>query len=124
MPVVDDLLFAAPASVAAVVVIVRFGPHAAVTLIAGVVASLTSDPERGDRALAVLELLHPPCRRSRRKHVSPHMVPGSDVTHCDAEVVNPHDCASPGGVRSASRQRYAARPASVSGAGADRVATN
>lgn len=43
--------------VAAIFIALRFGPDAFVRLLAGTVAVLTRDKERGDRCLAVLRIL-------------------------------------------------------------------
>jgi hypothetical protein len=48
-------------------VIFRFGPVAVVTLIAGVIATLTRRNRRDERAMAVLTLLHTPTRRGARR---------------------------------------------------------
>ncbi|CAM3458610.1 hypothetical protein KIPE111705_09610 [Kibdelosporangium persicum] len=53
-----ELIAAVPVSIATVLLALRYGPFALVTLLAGVVAALTKQSGRGDRALAVLRLLH------------------------------------------------------------------
>ena len=50
-----------------VFVMVRYGPLAVVTLVAGVVAALTRHPDRARRAMRVLALLYPPAPRQRRR---------------------------------------------------------
>ncbi|CAM06245.1 hypothetical protein A8924_0068 [Saccharopolyspora erythraea NRRL 2338] len=56
MPVLVDVLVHAPLPIAAVVLLLRYGPSALLVTIAGVVAVLAVG-ERGDRALTVLRLL-------------------------------------------------------------------
>lgn len=52
-----DLANAAPVAVLVVFAVARWGPAAVMTLIAGVIAVLTRDQERGERALTVLRLM-------------------------------------------------------------------
>ncbi|WP_157357411.1 hypothetical protein [Amycolatopsis nigrescens] len=58
MSVFSEFLVSVPLSIAMIVVILRYAPTAVVTLVAGVVAALTSQTSRGERAVAVLQLLH------------------------------------------------------------------
>ena len=71
-----EFLVVAPMPAVTAAVALRYGPQALVTLIAGVVATLTGDARRGDRALAVLRLFHGRyvrmCRESRHP-VSPEV---------------------------------------------------
>jgi hypothetical protein len=52
-----ELFTAIPVSAVALFVLVRYTPNAVLTLLAGTVAVLSRDRERGRRALAVLRLL-------------------------------------------------------------------
>src|SRR5437899_2321526 len=65
-------LFSAPASLAVAALVLRHGPSAVVTLVAGVVAVLAPG-KRGDRALAVLRLLRaaPKATRCRERGEPP-----------------------------------------------------
>ena len=54
-----------PAVGVPVFVIVRFGPPGVVTLVAGMVAALARCPERAQRAMRVLALVHRPASRGR-----------------------------------------------------------
>lgn len=69
MSVPIDMLVAAPIPIGLLIVLLRGGPKAVLVLVAGLVALLTRDPARADRALAVLRLIHGPSRgrRSIRK---------------------------------------------------------
>lgn len=57
MSVFGEFVASAPLSIGTLVVILRYGPTAVVTLIAGAVAALTRHAKRGERAVAVLHLL-------------------------------------------------------------------
>jgi hypothetical protein len=57
LPAVVEPVVAVGGPVAAVAVVLRFGPDAVVRLLAGVVAVLTRDQERGKRCLEVLRVL-------------------------------------------------------------------
>lgn len=50
-------VLAAGGPVALVLVVLRFGPHALLRLLAGTVAVLTRDKDRGQRCLDVLHIL-------------------------------------------------------------------
>lgn len=65
-----DLLNTVSASAVLLVAVLRYGPAAVLTVLAGMVAVLTRDPERGKRALEVLWLLHRPPSRVRRGRVA------------------------------------------------------
>jgi hypothetical protein len=56
--------------VALVIVVLRFGPHAVLRLLAGVVVVLTRDEKRGQRCLDLLRIL-------RNRDQSPPSLPGS-----------------------------------------------
>lgn len=63
-----ELLTGAPAPVLITLLAFVFGPTAVLTLLAGVVAVLTDDSERGRRAIEVLRLIrHPRPRHLRRR---------------------------------------------------------
>jgi hypothetical protein len=64
MGVVTDLLAAVPVSVVVAVLLVRYLPDAVLTLLAGFVAVLSRDRERGRRAVEVLRVLR--ARTGRR----------------------------------------------------------
>jgi hypothetical protein len=67
MSVLAEMFTAVPIPMAATVVILRFGPSALVTLLAGAVAVLTRRSEQGERAVTVLRLLRSrPQNRARR----------------------------------------------------------
>jgi len=68
MSVFSEFPVSVPLSIATIVVILRYGPTAVVTLIAGVVATLTRHTRRGDRAVAVLQLLHGGRQQGQRRH--------------------------------------------------------
>jgi hypothetical protein len=57
MGVATDLLTTVPATGFAVILLVRYLPDAVLTLLAGMVAVLSRDRERGRRAVTVLRLL-------------------------------------------------------------------
>lgn len=63
MTMLATALGALPVSLVALALGLRYGPDAVVRLLAGLVAVLTKDKGRGDRALTVLRLLQ--TRRSR-----------------------------------------------------------
>jgi len=52
------VLASIPISLVAVILLLRYGPDAIISLLAGAVAVLSKDKTRGTRALAVLRLLH------------------------------------------------------------------
>jgi hypothetical protein len=58
-----DLVAAVPASGIVLLLLVRYLPDALLTLLAGTVAVLSRDRERGGRAVAVLRLLRTQSRR-------------------------------------------------------------
>ena len=79
LPELAGPIVAASGPVAVVVVLLRFGPDAVVRLLAGTVAVVTRDPERGQRCLEVLRLLRRdgPALRGR-KPGGPSSDDGSD----------------------------------------------
>lgn len=62
-----ELVTPASITVATTVVVLRYGPTALITLIAGVVAALSRHSRKGERALAVLTLLHGNSRTAGRR---------------------------------------------------------
>lgn len=67
MPAFVDLATLGPVSVLTVLVLVRYGPVALVTVVAGLVAALSRHGRRGQRALDVLTLLHGAPRRGDKR---------------------------------------------------------
>ncbi|QFZ20012.1 hypothetical protein [Saccharothrix syringae] len=61
-----ELVNAAPVAALVVFAVLRRGPAVVVTLVAGVIAVLSRDRERGERALEVLRLVHRPAAPRRR----------------------------------------------------------
>ncbi|AHI02016.1 hypothetical protein KALB_8659 [Kutzneria albida DSM 43870] len=81
----DSVLVSVPASIAMITLLLRFGPPALLTLVAGMIAVLASG-ERGKRALVVLQLLRrSPVSgsvRTRRMHTdAPSTTAGKDRPH-------------------------------------------
>jgi hypothetical protein len=70
MSILGDFAMSAPVSIATFVVALRYGPTAAVTLLAGAVAALTRHTRRGERAVVVLHLLHCARQQDRDTRVS------------------------------------------------------
>ncbi|MFC5053469.1 hypothetical protein [Saccharothrix xinjiangensis] len=62
-----DLVGAAPFAGLVLFAVLRWGAAVVLTLIAGVIAVLTRDQERGARALEVLRLVHRPSAAPRRR---------------------------------------------------------
>lgn len=66
-----DIVTPASLTVATTAVVLRYGPTALITLIAGMVAALSRHSRKGERALAVLTLLHGSSRPAVRRRSRP-----------------------------------------------------
>ncbi|MEV6602848.1 hypothetical protein [Kutzneria sp. NPDC051319] len=66
MTVPVDVLVTAPLPIGLLIVLLRVGPGAVLTLLAGLVALLTRNPDRAKIALTVLRLMRGPSRPTKR----------------------------------------------------------